>query len=184
MHMLYTCKKHKNICRKYKKFNTSIKVRILKFFYFFLCESLDIPPWQQRAPSDILTLSMGRYCILTRFALLAALRGTGGSNLIELVYLRLVSGMILADASIALIFGPICNDLPYIELSINFVFKISRAVYDGAYIEFLKGHSEITFRSGLLMFPATRRQKSSKDSFCATAAYRVADLVSSTARIN
>ena len=60
---------------------------------------------------------------------------------------------------------------------------------DGAYIEFLKGHSEITFRLGLLMFPTTRRQGSSKESFYATVAagiyiYRVADLVSSTARIN
>ena len=69
---------------------------------------------------------MGRDCILTRFALLAALRGAGGSNLAELVYLRPVSGMILADPPIALIFSPIRNDLSYIELSINFAFKISQ----------------------------------------------------------
>jgi len=71
---------------------------------------------------------MGRDCILTRFALLAALRGAGGSKLIQLISLSPVSGMILAGASVALIFSPIRNDLPYIELSINFAFKISRAV--------------------------------------------------------
>ena len=128
MSMLYTCKKHTNIRRKYKKHNTCIKVRDLNIFYFFLGESPDIFSKQQKAPSKILTELMGTDCILTRFALLAALRGTGGSKLIQLVSLSSVSGMILAGASIALIFSPIRNDLPYIELSINFAFKISRAV--------------------------------------------------------
>ena len=99
-----------------------------ELLYFFLGESLGIFSGQQKAPSKILTELMGRDCILTRFALLAALRGAGGSNLIQLVSLSPVSGMILAGAPIALIFSPIRNDLPYIELSINFAFKISRAV--------------------------------------------------------
>ena len=34
----------------------------------------------------------------------------------------------MADAPIALIFSPICNDLSHIEPGINFAFKISRAV--------------------------------------------------------
>ena len=44
------------------------------------------------------------------------------------MFLRLVSGMMLTGASIALIISPIRNDLPYIELSNNFALKISRAV--------------------------------------------------------
>ena len=54
--------------------------------------------------------------------------GAGGPKLIQLVSLSLISEIILAGASIALTFSPIRNDLPYIELSINFAFKISRAV--------------------------------------------------------
>ena len=58
--------------------------------------------------------------------------GFGGSWRVKFYkgsVLSLVSGMILAGASIALIFSPIHNDLPCIELRINFAFKISRAVY-------------------------------------------------------
>jgi hypothetical protein len=71
---------------------------------------------------------MGTDYILTRFAHLAALVGAGRSNFIKVVCLNLVSGMILAGAPIALTFSPTRNDLPYKELSINFAFKISRAV--------------------------------------------------------
>jgi len=63
-----------------------------------------------------------------RFALLAALGGPGGSNLIKLVFLSLVSGIFLADAPIALVLSSIRIDLPCIELSINFAFKTTRAV--------------------------------------------------------
>ena len=76
---------------------------------------------------------MGTDYILITIALLAALVRAGGSNFIKVVCLslvRLVSGMILAGAPIALTFSPIRNDLPYTELSINFAFKISRAVVD------------------------------------------------------
>ena len=66
--------------------------------------------------------------IIIQFAPLAALGGSGGSNLIKLVFLGLVSGIFLAGASIALVFSPIRNDLPCIVLSINFAFKILRVV--------------------------------------------------------
>ena len=72
---------------------------------------------------------MGTDYILTRFALLAALGESGGSNFIKVVCLSLVSEIFLAGAPIALVLSPIRNDLPYIELSINFAFKISRAVH-------------------------------------------------------
>ena len=97
-------------------------------FYFYLREWLGISPEQQKAPPERLALLMGTDYILTRFALLAALVKAGRPKLIQLVCSNLVSGMILADAPIAFIFSPIRNDLPYIEPSIIFVFKISRAV--------------------------------------------------------
>ena len=54
--------------------------------------------------------------------------GAGRSNFIKVVCLSLVSGMVLAGASIALTFSPTRNGLPNIELSINFAFRLSRAV--------------------------------------------------------
>jgi hypothetical protein len=128
MHMLYTCKKHKNIWRKYKNHKWCIKVRNFDFFYFFIREWLDILPEQQKAPPDTLALLMGRDYILITIALLTALGGAGGPKFKKVVCLSLVSGMFLSGAPIALGFSPIRNDLPYIELSIDFGFKISRAV--------------------------------------------------------
>ena len=84
---------------------------------------------------------MGTDYIFIRFALLAALVGAGRSNFLKVVCLNLVSGMILAGTPIALTFSPIRNDLPYIERSIKFAFKISRAVLSGVKFGFSENPS-------------------------------------------
>ena len=57
--------------------NRKHKSSKFRHFYFYLREWLDISPEQQKAPPETLALSMGTDYILIRFALLAALGGSG-----------------------------------------------------------------------------------------------------------
>ena len=97
--------------------------------FLFFPQRVSRHPHEAAEGNSRKTRSINVHILYTNYdCTLAPLGGSGGSNLIKLVFLSLVSGMILADAPIALIFSPTRNDLPYKELSINFAFKISRAV--------------------------------------------------------